>query len=728
MISANVVTADLSANGSLTTGNSAINGGLGTVTLATNTIIGGTLSNPGTLYISSNTIYGNGLFQFVEFSANASGGFANVNAILTFSPTSIISGNLNFSNTINVAYMTTSNGIISTNGSKIGSNTLNVTGLNLYSNQTGLNVYSNNNAAVNAYSTSGTAGQFVSDTGSSLIAGNTSTMNFQVYANGVTFANNLLINNFNSGGLVIGNTVFTVNTVVTGNVSVVNVFANGSIYSNGTISTLGEATFGNNVGISGNVVPSTTNTYILGTVAKNWKNGYFDTVTFGSATINSSSYSGVAADAVNFGGHPPAYYPNTSIYPGAFNGTTITASGVSILNGLLTANAGLIANNYDTLNRGQVVLQNNANNAILRNDGTSLSILASNNNNAYTTLRPFTVNLGTGAVSIDGTGVGTTIGGAVSVTGAATLSGGFSGVHSTTNIGNTASQSVVTLSSNAAWTTLPIGYAGYIANTSSYVPVAQYGYFTKTGIKDANSGWGGIYLNADQSQAYWGGTLLGTNSPTWKNIVDSGNFNTYSPTLGGVGATGTWGISISGVAATATLADTATNALSLGGVTPAYYALLASPTFSGTLTTPTLAVTANETVGGTLGVTGVTSLTTLNVSANETVTGNLVVNGYMQGALMSIYNINAGGTYLLVSTNFGQVVVVNSTADVTIQLPTLTAGGRLMVTRIGTGAVTLVGTTATLSSRTGGFSVVNRYGSVSIFYTSVNSVVVDGNI
>jgi hypothetical protein len=43
-------------------------------------------------------------------------------------------------------------------------------------------------------------------------------------------------------------------------------------------------------------------------------------------------------------------------------------------------------------------------------------------------------------------------------------------------------------------------------------------------------------------------------------VLDAANFNSYSPTLTGTGASGTWGISISGNAATSTSATTATTA------------------------------------------------------------------------------------------------------------------------------------------------------------------------
>lgn len=50
---------------------------------------------------------------------------------------------------------------------------------------------------------------------------------------------------------------------------------------------------------------------------------------------------------------------------------------------------------------------------------------------------------------------------------------------------------------------------------------------------------------------------------TWYRILDTANYNSYSPTLTGGGASGTWGISISGNAATAT---SATNATTAGGL------------------------------------------------------------------------------------------------------------------------------------------------------------------
>jgi hypothetical protein len=50
---------------------------------------------------------------------------------------------------------------------------------------------------------------------------------------------------------------------------------------------------------------------------------------------------------------------------------------------------------------------------------------------------------------------------------------------------------------------------------------------------------------------------------SWRTVLDSSNFNTYAPTLTGTGASGSWGISVTGNAATATALQTART---IGGV------------------------------------------------------------------------------------------------------------------------------------------------------------------
>ena len=85
-------------------------------------------------------------------------------------------------------------------------------------------------------------------------------------------------------------------------------------------------------------------------------------------------------------------------------------------------------------------------------------------------------------------------------------------------------------------------------------------------------------------------------SGTWRKFLDSTNYNTYSPTLTGGGASGTWGISITGNAATATKAtqDGAGNV-----ITSKYVTLDTAQTISGTKTmTGSLKVSGRYAGGG----------------------------------------------------------------------------------------------------------------------------------
>ena len=56
-----------------------------------------------------------------------------------------------------------------------------------------------------------------------------------------------------------------------------------------------------------------------------------------------------------------------------------------------------------------------------------------------------------------------------------------------------------------------------------------------------------------------------TSWTAWRKLLNSSNYNSYSPTLTGGGASGTWGISISGNAATASSAGSVTGASTMSG-------------------------------------------------------------------------------------------------------------------------------------------------------------------
>lgn len=76
-----------------------------------------------------------------------------------------------------------------------------------------------------------------------------------------------------------------------------------------------------------------------------------------------------------------------------------------------------------------------------------------------------------------------------------------------------------------------------------------------TDILSAPNPWGaasGLYIRQIANDAIPAGTFKGG----WRLLLDSSNYNRYAPSLTGTGASGTWGISISGNAATATKAVT----------------------------------------------------------------------------------------------------------------------------------------------------------------------------
>ena len=85
------------------------------------------------------------------------------------------------------------------------------------------------------------------------------------------------------------------------------------------------------------------------------------------------------------------------------------------------------------------------------------------------------------------------------------------------------------------------------------------GYYWSGGGSNSNFITLGHWGNDDIFRIYGDGTVsVGTNT-----ILHAGNYTSYAPTLTGGGASGTWGISISGNAATAT---TATNSSQLGSI------------------------------------------------------------------------------------------------------------------------------------------------------------------
>lgn len=181
------------------------------------------------------------------------------------------------------------------------------------------------------------------------------------------------------------------------------------------------------------------------------------------------------------------------------------------------------------------------------------------------------------------------------------------------------------LAHNQAWSTItstPTLLSGYgITNAASINTSVSdiynitmpnnYGFFasnstTPTNSPSASADWvqGIVFPKASNtayqqiiastaSDLYYGSESNSVWS-SWRKILDSGNFNTYAPTLSGTGATGLWGIGISGNATTATTLQNARtiNNVSFNGsanitIADATKLPLAGGSLTGTLNIPT---------------------------------------------------------------------------------------------------------------------------------------------
>lgn len=123
-----------------------------------------------------------------------------------------------------------------------------------------------------------------------------------------------------------------------------------------------------------------------------------------------------------------------------------------------------------------------------------------------------------------------------------------------TFLGTPGGQGAATFNSTSEWYK-PVGYSNFIYPSSAGVPSgATYLFFTEIAHRDMSGGWGGIAINYAGDGMWYGTTIASSSYATWYRLLDDHNYNNYVPTLTGGGASGTWGINISGNAATASSA------------------------------------------------------------------------------------------------------------------------------------------------------------------------------
>jgi hypothetical protein len=145
--------------------------------------------------------------------------------------------------------------------------------------------------------------------------------------------------------------------------------------------------------------------------------------------------------------------------------------------------------------------------------------------------------------------------------------------------GSSASSPLLSALSNYVWSasTLPTGYNSGIQ--SSFVSSSQgfQNYGSVMTMNTYSGGGGALQLYVPYSPTY-GGTGLqvrfgnydvssGNSWTSWKTLLASDNYNSYAPSLTGAGASGSWGISVTGSSASCTgNAATATSADNIDGI------------------------------------------------------------------------------------------------------------------------------------------------------------------
>lgn len=432
-------------------------------------------------------------------------------------------------------------------------------------------------------------------------------------------------------------------------------------------------------------------------------------------SINSTSISGVTLNANNssyLGGQAPAYYANVTSYVGAFNGTTIAASSNAVISGTLFAN-GIIANNFDTYARGQIVMQEGTYSTIFRNDGSLFSLLSTasgNTNGTWNSLRPFSYNLATGVIAFDATGSGVSFGGNVVV-------------------GNTSTPSSLVSYS----TSIPA-----IVGSATSASGLQSSSGTSNGVYgSSNSGVGvsGVSNTSDGLRGY---------SNSYNGITASSNSGTGGYFISNTG-TGLTAISNSGAGIQAVSYGTGTDGLNI--IANSGYAIRALSA------TGNLAIFSNSTVNfvtidnlgqlnvlsSNLNVTKTINANTLNTN-NITVSSNVSANNILlTGSLVAPITpiITYGVSHTLQTSDFGNMLYMNGAANSVITLPILPTGlvpgAKIIIMRATTANVNIANAAGvTLGSRTNNYNVLNTWGSISIVCVSANSTaslyVVDGNI
>jgi len=254
------------------------------------------------------------------------------------------------------------------------------------------------------------------------------------------------------------------------------------------------------------------------------------------------------------------------------NATTLTNAPViaKVLTGYVSG-AGTVAASDSILQAIQKLNGNDATNANLTGPITSTgnaTAIAAQTGTGTTFVMQDSPSLTTPALGTPSSGTLTnctfptlnqnTTGTAANVTGTVAVANGGTG--NTTGYNLFAVAFTSSINANTDRTAGSYGsYASAATNTPTTAGIL-YNFLSGTGgAGDGGQFWQDYVTNNLYLRQRWGGTY-----GSWLTVLSSNNYNSYAPTLTGTGASGTWGISISGNAATAT-SVTGTVAVGNGG-------------------------------------------------------------------------------------------------------------------------------------------------------------------
>jgi hypothetical protein len=273
----------------------------------------------------------------------------------------------------------------------------------------------------------------------------------------------------------------------------------------------------------------TLNQNTTGTAANITATSNSTLTTLSALTLPGSQVSG------NISGNAATATTATNQSGGTINATTgtVTPNTTGVTTGFNVANGDITT--WRSGGTTGVIYLGSSGNKYLYFDGTNYNMPGGNLYvNGAVTLT--TGNYNSYAPTLTGTGASGTWG--INVT-------GYSGYVSGTNLGKTGSQGFFSTTSwtSTDWSNLAIGGGGMAIASTPGAPSSNYGFFIKSGNRDAGGGWGGWWMDYSGGNAYFGSTVVSGSNATWQLILTPSNYSSYALPLSGGTLTGALTIS-----------------------------------------------------------------------------------------------------------------------------------------------------------------------------------------